>query len=169
MFWLFALGAIVVISAIVMGVSNWKDSPGDGIGAFFFTIAFGGLCALVIAMVTNAILIEVIGSHYETESTANLAALQDGSSSSGSFFLGSGTYDEHPSFFYYEKSGNEYHLEHIDADLAVVIETSEAPRVEYQHEVGDHPFWAIPVAGYDHVKFYVPEGSVISNYSLDAG
>lgn len=169
MIWIYIASVILVISALVVLVMNWKDEgPAGGIGGFFMTLIFGGVAASAICMIINAIGAEITGTHYETEGTADLAALQDGSSTSGSFFLGSGSFNEEPSFFYYQKSGNEYHLEHVDADYAVVEETSGTPHVEYQKEVGNKPFWAMPVSGYDHVKFYVPQGSVISNYTLDA-
>lgn len=171
MIWIIIAAVVVVGFAVWMGIENWRDdNPGSGIGAFFFTAMFGGLIAVVITMLINACAIHITGSHYEVESTSKLAALQDGHSSYGSFFLGSGSYNEAPAFFYYERHGKDvYTLEHAYAEYATVVETDDAPRVEYLEEKSDHPFWAIPVAPESFVTFYVPRGSVMSNYSLDAG
>lgn len=169
MVWVIITIVVVALAAIVMGVTNWrKDRPGEGIGAFFFTAAFGGVAGMIVCMILNAIGAGIAGIHYETYGSANLAVLQDTSTVSGSFFLGSGYIEETPSFFYYQKNGNEYTLEHYDASRAVVIETDGNPHVEYQKAVGDNELWGIPVSEQEQVRFYVPKGSVVSNYSLDA-
>lgn len=140
------------------------------------------------AMVVGAIIGFVItlgvieNTHDKVPIETNLAALSDGTSASGSFFLGSGSVEERPVFFYYAEVNGNYYLKHVRADTVTVRMTNGEPRmVRYCGDYTTAPGWVkwplsdnfwegsyIECAKRDQTVFYVPEGSIQSNYILDA-
>lgn len=111
-----------------------------------------------------------------TDVESPLVALQDGSRTSGSFFLASGTLNDYPAFTYYVKNGNENYLQTVYADDAAVIEYDGPPKVVYSCEdyrkVNDWIAWPISAQGLkdecEFLTFYVPKNSIVSDYRLDA-
>lgn len=116
--------------------------------------------------------------------TYELGALNDGRSTKGSFFLGSGSIDSVPSFMYYVKDGDGFVLRDWPARSSKVIETDSTPRVVYRcddYGTVPRPFrWTTKMmedsgwvdewidCGHAFVTFYVPPGSVKQQYNLDA-
>lgn len=108
-----------------------------------------------------------------------MRAMTDGTSTSGSFFLGSGTIHGDPAFTYYEVGADgRSRLKDVDADYASVVEYEGAPKVVQECDDWSHiPFIvAFPanifaIAGHDctgEYTFYVPTGSIKDGYVLDA-
>ena len=112
----------------------------------------------------------------------NLAALNDGKDTRGSFFLGSGTIDSVPSFMFYAEDGDGYGLRDWPASSSRVVETSGDPHVVYHcDDYGSvpRPFrwttkmilddgWGWIDCQHASLTFYVPAGSVKQSYTLDA-
>ena len=118
----------------------------------------------------------------DTPVTSDIVSLADGQGTHGSFFLGSGSIDSKPVFFFYRQSANgSFRLEHRDADNVSIVETTGQPYMEtlcvdYSHlpRWFDWPVKRSEAPDYndcrtnDPTTFYVPEGSIKSNYILDA-
>ncbi len=151
------------------------DEFGSWLGATAIVTAIAAIAGmLVINLPASIFLKDDVVLEY------NLKAMQDGSSTTGSFFLGSGTINDVPSFMYYvEYDDGSVSLESAYASDSVVVETDENPRVTYECEYyGDIPtalIWPVNHFGTDGdydctgtVTFYVPENSVKSQYVLDA-
>lgn len=142
----------------------------------------GGLITALIGAIFTGLLIDLPVNAIQRDKineTYNLAALNDGKSTEGSFFLGSGTVDSVPSFMFYAKDGDGYVLRSWDAASSRVVETEGAPRVVYtcdDYSSVPAPFkWAAYMILEDYVDcehasvtFYVPPGSVKQQYTLDA-
>lgn len=96
----------------------------------------------------------------------NLAALNDGSSVNGTFFLGGGTIDSDPSYMFYTENGGDYKLRQVYADDAVVRFSKETPKIEYHNPRSQ--FWTYWNMNNTYYVFKVPEGSIKYSYSLDA-
>ena len=143
----------------------------------------GGV-ALIFYVFVSAVLLVGLSEIWveDTPVESELASLADGSSVSGSFFLGSGSVESEPVFFFYRQQGNgSFRLEHRDADKVSIVETSSDPRmvtlcVDYSHVPTwfEWPLFNSSPPTYedcrddDPTTFYVPEGSIKSNYILDA-
>lgn len=171
--------AVVVIAVTVFAVSLRKQKRlrkqmrphhaiwwGDVTGPAVMTLLFGGLLAII----SNVALAGVVDTQTVVVSN-QLSTLQDGSQTTGSFFLGSGYVDGEQVFSYYEKRGGAFYLDSIDADHAKVVESNETPRVEHTCKKSDNIWFSVFTGkcwnNWDYT-FYVPKGSVATNYTLDA-
>jgi hypothetical protein len=168
----FALGIYALISNGTQTYEGW------GFAAFTMVITWliGTGASIAVMMSLSEIWVE------DTPVQSRLVSLADGSSTHGSFFLGSGSVDSEPVFFFYRESDDgSYRLEHRDAEYVSIVETSGVPHMEtlcvdYSHlpRWFDWPLPRSEAPNYsdcrdnDPTTFYVPEGSIKSNYILDA-
>lgn len=129
---------------------------------------FGGFIASLFVLVfSQMILWKVIGSTHEEYSNVELVNINDRAGMSGSFFLGSGTVEDEPVFYYYERENGRVTLERIKADDAVIIEDeSSRPYVSYLEEVSNNSLWYLGGMESSRIEFHVPPNSIITNYSL---
>jgi len=166
----------IILAVATVGVgyavtAAWTDSWNelfDKVMTTFFSLFMAVAAGALTFTILQLLMYGIVGEHMEKTGESDLASLADNQGTSGSFFLGSGSIDDEPVFYYYERNGDEYTLEHVNADEAVVIETTDDPRVEFYSPVSNNEFWYIGGFGESTVKFYVPEGSVLNNYNLDA-
>ena len=166
-FFMWALGAFlgVFLTYRINRKDRWLDT-GDKV---FFMALFGsiGFLAGVLLSYVLSIILATISPTYHVESRNGLVTLQDGTSVSGRFFLGSGSVDGKPGYTYYRGDGvNGFSLESVAANKAIVKYSTEAPRVEKILTCGPGLFSNSCVSS--QYVFYVPEGSVKQDYTLDA-
>lgn len=169
MFWFFLFGAITVLVAIYLAIECFRD--GEGLlfaGVFVVTCAFGAVFSMLFGMIFNIAGAGIAGYHQVKFSESSIIALQDGSSTSGSFFLGSGSIDSDPVFFYYEDDNGTYRLKHVLADDASVIESSGPARVDIYKNKANSELFGLPFSDDTTYIFYVPNGSILRNFALDA-
>lgn len=139
-------------------------------------IVFGGFTLIVIlvaALVFSAFTVSFcLDKHDVVVETKNLVSLQDGSSVEGSFFLGCGTINEKPSYTYYVKTGeNQFVLKSVGAEYCTVVYTTGKPCIKTIRKSFNSDtlnYWFFQNTGYDRYQLCVPEGSIKSNYILDA-
>lgn len=111
----------------------------------------------------------------------NIVSMKDGTSTEGSFFLGSGVIGNKPSFTYYEQDASgAVRLKHVNANDASVVQYDGPPKVtEECDSYKDSPtLWTWPIGDIwaeddidcwgENIVFYVPEGSVKTDFVLDA-
>lgn len=167
----------IVASIIFVGFVVFAVKEREGMIAMF------GLVAAMMGGLLTALIIDAPVAWIQrdrAEFSYNLGALNDGRSTKGSFFLGSGTIDSVPSFMFYAEDGDGYVLRDWSAAPSRVVETEGKPRVVYNcYDYSDVwlPFrWAPQMledgslydCGHAFVTFYVPPGSVQQQYTLDA-
>jgi len=108
--------------------------------------------------------------------SAPLDTLNDGSSVSGRFFLGSGYIDSEPSFMFYVSDNGSHYLLNVPADSATVRYTSGRPHADLVCRGSHDSLFTWPLHIHSspdcqrHVRsaiFYVPKDSIVSNYHLD--
>jgi hypothetical protein len=136
---------------------------------FLFTSIFwgpiGGIVGGIVAMSLPA------QTEYKCVETRNIAALQDNSSISGSFFLGCGTIKEHIVYYSYVEKNGTYKLEKFELNDVSIKFSDQRPRVEKWRNV--------PIKGkiinlfaidswHSEYIFYVPQGTIKQNFNLDA-
>jgi hypothetical protein len=157
----------------------WKPGLGDYTFALVIGTLFAALAVGVGAGVPTGIVYEVQRTTAPIESS--LKTLADGQGVEGRFFLGSGSVDSEPVFFYYSGSDQDgYRLRHVDADYVTIHETDDEPKMvrycEDNSTVSGWVTWPLKTytgSRYDcysdsETHFYVPRGSIQNNYILDA-
>ena len=148
---------------------KWSEVPYHWFAGWVAVGLFLGFVATFIAL-------DATQEHVPVEN--KIASLSDGMGTSGSFFLGSGSIDSEPVFFYYAGDNtNGFRLKHVDAADASIIEFDGEPyMVRYCGDLDTAPEWIDfnrvdsepECAGWDRTVFYVPAGSIQNNYILDA-
>ena len=160
---------IVILIILALGLSAWYKAKDWG--AFVAVLLIGGF----VGFISTFVVAVFAGGRAYMEYP--LVSMQDNKTIHGSFFLGSGNIDGVPSFTWYEQSGDSYYLEDIAAWKAEVRYTTGDPYVVWNCRNENPGFLWYPLhmdpsvnCGYrsTHVTFYVPEGSVKNDYTLDA-
>lgn len=165
---------IYLIIGVVVGII-WVISDSIDYGFEFCTllrVLIGFLIGLVVWISVGTIIGLFLPTEYELYETQNLSALKDNSSISGSFFLGSGTVDEHMVYKYVtdtDKGKLICELSSVGSDI-YINECDEQPRVELFNEcfTSDWFEWfAFTGWGNSEVIFYIPEGSLTTEFDVD--
>lgn len=159
---------IALIAAVVIFILWYKDDGYDGAGfiagASLFLGATVGYAALLVFGFLGAL---VVHPTFHEDCT-NLVAMSDGSSTSGSFFLGSGTIKNDQVYSYYYKDGAGFKRDYQYADRSTIYYTEGAPRIcalDSDHSIWTYPI--IPEYTTDGYNFYVPAGSIKQDFTLN--
>lgn len=156
-------GSIVAIILVV-----WLK-PYDLVFHYFFMPILGAVLGFFLWMMASLAATPLIEGEWRDESTATIKSLQDTRHTSGSFFLGSGSIDSKPVFWYYADSGGYSTLEHRDAEDVRIVETDDhKPHVVEQKFHSNNDWFHTIYDGESRYVFYIPEGSITNNFELDA-
>lgn len=106
----------------------------------------------------------------EKDRTIKICSINDRFDSSGQFFLGCGSFENKPYYFFYKKENGGIKLDKISTENAIIIQQdSVTPRIEiYAKEFVDKKNinWGIP-SGDKTYKIYVPKNSVKEDFNFD--
>ena len=168
MLW-FIIAIIVTICIVANLISErwcwtWGEIIGYGSLAFLMSI----ICAFMVLVLSSAVAEVEAQKTYHIAEDVDIYALQDNVTTEGSFFLGSGNVDGEFNYFYVEKTELGYTVKDIDADQAYIQYTSDRCHIERQTYTFDNWFVnliAVPLS--DRYIIYIPEGSILNNYSVD--
>ena len=167
MLW-FIIAAIVAVSVIIYWIRDDVFDAGElwGLGfmLFFAVIAI----ALIVALLSSAIAEECADKTYSVAEDIDIHALQDNITTEGSFFLGSGHINDELKYFYVAETDLGYTVKNVDADQSYIQYTDGRCHIEKQVYTFNNWFVrliAIPIT--DRYIIYIPEGSIINNYSVD--
>ncbi len=141
-----------------------------------------GVCGAILGIVigafmgamVGAMIASVIGAFAPTtdkiSSETKLIAFKDGSSVTGSFFLGCGSVGGKDVYmYYYQRADGGIVRGRVDADRAVIFEENRADGVlEARTQTLTHPWelWALPDTE-PHYQLRVPKGTVIRQFKAD--
>lgn len=167
MLW-FILGITTVIIFIGYMILDGYYTVGEIFGLGFMSLLAAVLCALLLTATSVVIADSCADKTYSVVEDIDIYALQDNLTTEGRFFLGSGHVDGELKYFYVEESEFGYKVNSIDADKCYIKYTSDRCHLEKQTYTFDNSFVqfiAIPMS--DRYVFYIPEGSIINNYSVD--
>lgn len=133
----------------------------------------GLMASIVIGFVIGLII--GFGIKHETievENVVYLETINDNNNINGNFFLGSGNINGVWKYTYYYRDGDAYYLEQINANGVPIKYTDDLPRIEWIETVRTDASinkWSIrPVRKPHNFTIYIPKGSILQNYSLDA-
>lgn len=166
-FWiLLGIAIVAVIASFAYGV---QEDLGIGFG---FLNAF--LATLIAALVGGLLMLLLsiwFGPSYQFqgEKEHGLVALQTSSSIEGrSYFLGSGYINGKRTLNYITDDGGAFRVESADADDSVIYQDSDSPTVTVHEWDLVNPWFAPWSFGHRHTyTFHVPEGSILSDYTVN--
>lgn len=147
----------------------------DGIAGFLGALVLGGGFILVIW----ALLTLLLGSllpHTNIYENKSLVALQDGTQTVGSFFLGYGHIDGVPKYTYYVQNGGGYRLQNADAEKIDVYQDTDKPYIKVSTSCYGRWTWLVicnsgmsNTSGDDAVsEIHVPKNTIKQDFVLDA-
>lgn len=103
--------------------------------------------------------------------TYQIECLQDNNNVSGSFFIGCGSVNSRMKYTYYYDCGDStYVLEQIDVDRATIKYTNDKPHID-KIKMVQTDNWINLFSNHCSLSkyiIYVPKGSIMNNYNLDA-
>lgn len=158
---------IFILIGICFGIYRATKcwSP-DGVD-YIFGFIFGGILGLFVGF-TIALLLPAHTTVKET--IYKLEALQDGNSTSGHFFLGSGHFEGKMQYVFYYEYGGYYQLMQVDHERAKIKFSNHAIVRRFKTEKTNAIInkFAIDFCPSTTYIFEVPNGSIIQQYQLDA-
>jgi len=161
---------IIIITALFTLIRSYflfKERWMDWTDVLLFSI----LNFLLSALTSFAISLLIPTKTEIVKSTFELESLQDGSKINGQFFLGSGYINERMKYSFYISEKDGYKLYSIEASNAHVRYTNEKPKLEMFDEVVTDDFvnnFSLKSELNTNYIIYVPKGSILQNYTLDA-
>lgn len=162
---------IVLLTTVVTAVYNGKRYHASSTVAL--TIAATALSACFSFIIFTAFAYTVPWSPTSPSNTLPLKALGNSTSTTGSFFLGSGTIDGEQVFEYVvEREDGGFNLRSIPvSDNVTVYEdatASTATYVEYDHVINESWLAPFPILmdGAAVVEFHIPPGSLDQEYEI---
>lgn len=139
----------------------------------YFFVAFLGLFSGFVIGVIIALTLPM--KLYEQTKEVKLEALQDGSSGNGKFFLGRGQVDGKMQYVYYFQDGDLYKMNQVDYTVAAVKylnDTTIEPTLTIFTKVPTDDLinkFALDLSiRNQRYVFNVPQGSIKTDYTLDA-
>lgn len=176
MIW-FILAGIAAISYIVYYIVRdvkkygWHCFELEEILALFFgTIIMAALAACILMLSSSMVCSLFAEIEYTVAETKEITALNDNSTASGYFFLGSGQVDEEMKYFFVEETEKGKHVDSVSAKNAYVIESnSETPRIELlRPDFKNKGLWWIAFPMQDpEYRIYIPEDSITTDFNVD--
>ena len=163
MWWLFII-IFVVLGGLFIAFTGYGDFEE------FLGGAFMGFVFSLIFLVISFCLSFADVPNYES-APIPMAALQDGSSIEGSFFLGCGSINEKMTYTFL--MGNEeegFKMEQVDASSVTIKFTEDAPhytKMRSKLNWYGRFLWGVDSIGASEYVFYVPEGTIKYNYNID--
>ncbi len=165
---------ICVAVAVIIGFCvGYFDDLGGGFGGGIV----GGLLGLMVGGIVGALSASVVGSFFETRMVEyghdKLVSINDSITTSGSFFLGSGTIDGKLNYFYYrEVRPGVIEGDSVPADSSSIILDGTMPRVVHLREKfvdPAHARWGLicGCSGGNRYEIHVPNGSVKPGFTFD--
>lgn len=137
----------------------------------FLSGVLGGAIAILVIMIGSAFATAYADTNLSEQptSTTYLYALQDNSTASGSFFLGSGNIDGEQKYVYMAKTKNGYRMGSIPAEDCYINESADKPKIEQYKNGYKSKFFRnnLFFLGDDSYKIYIPKGSIKYNFEVD--
>lgn len=176
------LCVILCVVAVNKSVDEWS-ATGVACGTAIGLMA-GFAIAVFIGSIRTPNLPQESSVEHELVQIADQAYPNTHGGMHGSFFLalghasGSVSTDLEQSFTFYQNNGDNYTLESAPADKSVIRYTNDQPKVVHEYAVcvwGENGGPSLDLWGfkscdtskqYDRYTFYIPEGSIRTNYEL---
>ena len=163
-FWiLLGLAVVAVVSVYIYAGINegfgWAFAPAAATAAIAAFV--GGLLMLLLSIWFGP------SSQYRGEADHKLAALQTADTVNGRFFLGSGYVNGNRTLNYITDDDGAFRIESAAARNSVVYQDADSPTVTVHEWYLENPWFAPWSFSHWHTfTFHVPEGSILSDYTI---
>jgi len=159
------IGSLVSIAIFIyLTITDDHDFSSIAINILFCLIIFCS-CLLITGIIGGALPEE---EFIYKETSLPIISLEDNIGHQGKFFLGTGIVHEHSYYYFVLKTDRGFKIKNVSAEDAYVRYDSQ-PRIVIKQAIGfKHWYnyiWAIPIKSQNII--YVPEDTIISNYSID--
>jgi hypothetical protein len=126
--------------------------------------------SVFIALIGNMLGSFLVKTVYVQHGSQSIVAMSDGTSSSGSFFLGSGYLNGHQVYNFYtrdDRGGMQLNSTYA-SDGTIYENPSVFPHVAYWYKESSNKWLSLSPQGTQRLEvFTVPPGSVKTNFTLD--
>lgn len=167
MLW-FIISIVVVVLFVIHEI---REEIFSGFEIFGWSVTWfivSLLCSALACAVFSEIADSAASKTYFITEDVDIYAIQDNLTTEGNFFIGSGDVDDELKYFYVEKTEFGYSVTNVDADNTYIQYTTDRCHLERYTYTFDN--WFVRLIAFPcstrHV-FYVPEGSIINNYTVD--
>lgn len=167
---------VYLVIGVVAGIISGIRFYGYGVVNKIIGFVIGSIMGFCLGVLTWVSIGSIIGnfipSEWKISSTTNLIALNDSSQINGSFFLGCGTIGEDTVYKYIVNTDKGKQIREINTDNndVYIKEYNGTPKIEintWEFKNEKYYWFASPIWKDDEVIFYIPEGSVTNNFSID--
>jgi hypothetical protein len=168
MFYILLILSAAMIGALIGLLVN--DDWGDRILFGVSGSILGIMIALLLSLLVSLIVDDVVDKQYLKEEEISIIALQDGSSTNGRFFLGSGSFDGTMKYVYMTSNSGEMKMSSINVDNVALIysNTTKIETYKSHYKSKAVKYWFGDNSWDRNIyKIYIPEGSVKQNFNVD--
>lgn len=166
--WTIIIGSIIgfLLPVIILWIQDKKYFDfWEYFGLYFISLVIFGFISFGVSVMLPV-------TYQKEVSEFEIATLQDNSQVKGSFFLGSGTINGTMKYVFYYKSGDSYIMHMVSYSSAEIIITDKKPylkQISYEKTSAFINLFALDLEiPQTEFYFYVPEGTIANDYSLDA-
>lgn len=167
---------VIIIASVLIGLYLSIKYLWDGVYDIgdFLTSVFMSTCMIIFVFIIGVLVSYLLPMKTEENIiTYNIVSLRDNNSTKVNYFIGSGQFNGKMKYSFYYKSDGGFKLKEIDYKNATII-YSDSIRVEQFGEKEVDSF--INYFAYDNFldedymkfKIYIPEGTIKTNFTLDA-
>lgn len=174
MFWFilfFILAVVGMIGVIVLKIMDpWEIEIAEIIGVWVGLPMLAFFVSLCFMILSSGICSCFCNIEYKMTNDKPIIALQDNIETNGSFFLGSGTVDENPVYYYMAEDEFGYKMDTIDVDSTYIKYSKDKTHIETYTPYftnGVVEFFTGGCLGSSRTVIYIPKGSIVENYNID--
>jgi len=166
--WTIIIGLFLGLIASIVIVFKTEGKYAD-----FSDYFFHGFIGLIISGVISSVIAFSLPVKLQAEvCEVEIVTLQDNSQTTGRFFLGSGFINGTMKYVFYYKYKESYIMHMVDYSSAEIIITDKTPYLKQISYMRTKDFINNFSFDFEYPEtefiFYVPKGTISSNYSLDA-
>lgn len=150
----------VVLGAIIVGLYIEEG---------FIPYFLGGLLGLMVGLLISLFLISLpCEKEWTLRDSKEIIAMQDGNTTTGNFYLFGGTIKDEFVYRYAYKDEAGIRIDDCKAKESVIVYTDDTPKMSIYTGKFKNPILNFLVGECDEeYYFYIPEGSITAEYSVD--
>lgn len=168
----FAVLAFLIIVGFMIKNDAVDFSEPDTYGIPIFATLIAGFIGLLVAVVWSSCTFDKPENVIHKIENYEIICLQDNKTITGDFFLGCGSVDGHMTYtFFYKDEKNDIRGIELPYDYVVLQYTKDKPKYEISYDLCKYSPFRIIYNGAKlnkQYRIYIPEGTILQNYSLDA-
>lgn len=174
LFLILGITALVLCVVFIVGVWDFIDSILAHIWLCIYAPIVAGIIWLIVFFIVGGTIGLFPEKKYIPTESINIVAMSDNFQTGGNFFLGTGSLNGVPYYFYYEQAKDSGYIQgKVKAENAVIYEQDSLknPKIQfYTKEFVDSNWenWSLSFAcSHERAEIFVPKGSIKRNFNFD--